>query len=632
MPDAWAATGCTTGQSGWKSLSPAGAPTSFGYNGQGVLIQVTDPTSLSTTYAANGHGEVLTQVSPDTGTTTFTFDAASNVETKLDARGVLATFTNDALNRVTQIAYPDETVTYTWDSCTNGVGRLCSLTDKTGTTSWTYDLWGRVTGKTQVVSSVSQSVGYTFNAAGQLSTVTLPSGRVLTYGYTNNRPSSISVDGTTILDTVVYEPFGPNGGWRWGNSTVSAPNTHIKLFDLDFRPTRITSDLPATGSQPYFDRQVSWDIQSRVQGITDFASGSLSGSYGYDALDRLTSATQGSSSWGYTYNGIGDRLTSTVGSATTNYGYFGGTHRLQSLSGAQSKSFGFDSAGNTTADGSNTWTYGGNNRPTAAGTATFSINALGQRVRKASGSSATRFVFDEAGRLLGEYDDTGAVIQETVWLDDLPVATLRPSGGSFAIFYVHPDHLGTPRLVTRATDNQPVWRWDNTEPFGNSAPNDNPSGLGVYAYNLRFPGQYFDAETQKHYNYFRDFDPDIGRYIESDPIGLRGGLITYSYVNANPLALVDPEGLVGGTTDSCAWYAMRCAQSGGKSYYNCRAAPLACKYTPPSPWTRCVRQCLQHFDRACSRNLDGSPSTDCVITAHAHCWLKCPGDSCPSTK
>ncbi len=88
-----------------------------------------------------------------------------------------------------------------------------------------------------------------------------------------------------------------------------------------------------------------------------------------------------------------------------------------------------------------------------------------------------------------------------------------------------------------------MWRWDQQEPFGVNVPDENPSGLGAFDLPLRLPGQYFDKETNLHYNYFRDYDPSIGRYGESDPIGLKGGLNTYTYVRSNPLPLTDPLGL-----------------------------------------------------------------------------------------
>jgi RHS repeat-associated protein len=81
-----------------------------------------------------------------------------------------------------------------------------------------------------------------------------------------------------------------------------------------------------------------------------------------------------------------------------------------------------------------------------------------------------------------------------------------------------------------------VWQW-NHEPFGNDAP------LGSFTYELRFPGQFFDQATYLHYNYFRDYDPRTGRYLESDPIGLAGGVNTYAYAGSNPLTRIDPQGL-----------------------------------------------------------------------------------------
>lgn len=117
------------------------------------------------------------------------------------------------------------------------------------------------------------------------------------------------------------------------------------------------------------------------------------------------------------------------------------------------------------------------------------------------------------------------------------------SGGT-AVYYLHNDHLNTPRLVM---DEQNIVVWRNqplAEPFGMAPPEEDPDGNGVpFTLNLRFPGQYFDKESNLHYNTFRDYNPQTGRYIQSDPIGLDGGINTYSYVGGNPVKYRDPRGL-----------------------------------------------------------------------------------------
>ncbi|UUZ47711.1 RHS repeat-associated core domain-containing protein [Massilia sp. B-10] len=185
----------------------------------------------------------------------------------------------------------------------------------------------------------------------------------------------------------------------------------------------------------------------------------------------------------------------------------------------------------------------------------YLYNGIGQRVRQiASTQTANPFgilVYDESGQIIGEYDtSTGKATREYIYLgatlvgvlEDVLTGTAPNQVHVTNLIYAYTDHLNTPRILARSSDNKIVWRWDNGDPFGVIPPNENPSAAGQFKLNLRMPGQYFDSTTNLFYNYFRDYDPQLGRYIQSDPIGLAGGINTYAYVGSKPLNFVDPRG------------------------------------------------------------------------------------------
>jgi RHS repeat-associated protein len=525
---------------------PNSGVTQFAYDANDNLASVTDPRSLVTSYTYTGFGDLKTQVSPDTGTTSNTFDSGGNLATSTDARGVVTSYSYDNLNRVASAAYTlggvtDQTITYTYDGGTNQKGHLTGASDANHSLSWSYDTHGRVTGKGQTVGSITKSMGYGYNSSGQLASIVLPSGSTIQYGYnSNNQVTSVTLAGSpsvTILNNVTYDPFGPITGWDWGNGTASTSRT----FDTDGKLTQLASSG---------QRTFGYDDAFRITAANDIADTSKSWTLGYDILDRLSSATQTGTTIGYTYDANGNRLSQSGTSAST-YTVSGTSNQLSSTSGALARSYTYDAVGNTLTSGATVHTYNNANRMKTGklvgnGDTTYVYNGLGQRVKKSGGAitSALYFVYDEAGHLAGEYDSTGTLLQETVWLGDIPVATLRPkSGGGVDVFYVHTDQLNSPRKVSRPSDNQLRWKWDPT-PFGEGAPNENPASLGAFQFNLRFPGQQFDTETDLNYNYFRDYDPAVGRYVQSDPIGLRGGSFsTYAYVGGNPLGADDPRGL-----------------------------------------------------------------------------------------
>jgi RHS repeat-associated protein len=518
------------------------------YDGLGQLTQVIDPRNLSTDYQVDSLGNFLMLTSPDTGVTTFTYDEAGNVKTQTDARGETATSTYDSQNRITQIGYDDQTVTYTWDSCAYGIGRLCSLNNGSSQLAFSYDLHGRITQQNQSVGTVTLTVGYHYNPDGQLDQLTTPGGQLLAYAWQSGRIASITVNGQPLIGQIAYEPDGQVGSWVWGNNEPTQ-----RLYDLAGRPVLIDFGLDAS-SQLLETLNYGYDAASRLTDLQHTVNASADQHHDYDGLDRLTASTQGvpiQNSDSYDYDLSGNRTTQVHNTNATTSSVDPGSNRLQGLSGSTSKSYSYDAVGHLTGDGTLTYTYNAAGRRISATgptlNASYAYNGRGQRVKKTVNGVTTLFAYDKQGHLLGEYDGNGQPLQEIVWLGDLPIAVLKPvvqPGTGIDVFYLHADHLGTPRKISRPSDNQVMWTWES-EAFGNTLPNQNPTGQGDFVFNLRFQGQYADAETGLNYNYFRDYDPAIGRYIQSDPIGLAGGINTYGYVGGNPVYFTDPLGLVG---------------------------------------------------------------------------------------
>ena len=105
------------------------------------------------------------------------------------------------------------------------------------------------------------------------------------------------------------------------------------------------------------------------------------------------------------------------------------------------------------------------------------------------------------------------------------------------------DQIETPRVVLDPASGDRRWTWQGKEAFGDTAPNENPDAAGTFRFDARFPGQLFDPETGLFHNGFRDYDPGVGRYVQSDPIGLGGGWNTYAYVGGRPTVSADYLGL-----------------------------------------------------------------------------------------
>lgn len=395
----------------------------YGYDGLDHLTSVTDPRSLVTSYAYDGLDNLNQQVSPDTGITVNTYDAAGNILTRTDAKNQTTTYTYDALNRVTHIAYADASqVTYTYDQGTNGLGRLTGIVDATGSTAYAYDSHGRVVSETRTIVGVNYVTAYTYDSAGRLAQTTYPSGR--TVDVTRDSIGRVSQIATTrdsvpqvLASNIAYFPFGGVKSLTFGNGS-----TYVRQYDQDGRISAYT-----LGSQTM---TLGYDNASRISFATDAANPVNTKNYGYDALDRLTQYTAPTENQGYAYDADGNRTALTLGGNSYPYNYPTTSNRLTATQGpAPGKTYNYDPNGSPTTDGINQYAYDARGRliqaVTASGTVNYAINALGQRVQKTLGSNGTVYHYDLQGHLIAESDGTGTVLQETVWLDDLPLAVMK---------------------------------------------------------------------------------------------------------------------------------------------------------------------------------------------------------------
>jgi RHS repeat-associated protein len=497
-----------------------GGVTWLDYTPGGLLGNVVDANGNLTHYGYDPAGRVNQVASPDAGTSGYQYFPGGSVFTRTDAKNVTATYGYDDASRLMGLSYPDASrnVSFVYDnlSVSYGRGRLTNMTDPSGTTTYRYDAMGRIVQEDRTVLGVSYSTQYGYDNAGNLTTVTYPGGRMVTTTPNGiRRPISVStaVDGlpATLAYAFVYDNVTDRRSMTLGNGITEGSD-----FDPLHRPTTI-----------------AW---SGLAGLT----------LGYDNVGNVASMT--------------DDTSSAVPSLFlwTTYDYVG--NRLDNVTDTTLRHYLYDANGNTTDDGMKTFVYDSGQRllQVKQGSTVLVENEYdgkGRRIIKRAndGATVTVFHYDLSNRLIAETDQSGNLKVEYVYLEGRPLAQIRHTGSSEAAYYYHADHLGTPKMMTD-TAGAVVWRVE-TDAFGNEI----GAPIKTVENNLRFPGQYYDSETGLHQNYFRDYDPKTGRYIQADPIGLAGGMNLYPYVQYNPVNFVDPMGLA-------RWNGYLTVTAGGEVY------------------------------------------------------------------
>lgn len=506
-----------------------GHNTTFGYEANGNLSSQTDAKGNRTEWTYDTNNRLMQTRYADGAVVLYTYDVLGRKITETDANGNTTTFSYDTLNGLVSKTFQDNSkVMYTY----NALGRMLTGVNAGNTLTYVYDAAGRVTQSTQN----GKMIAYRYDAIGNRVSLTTPEGETIQYAYdaagrmtrmqlSNGKGISYSYNS---VGRVIRKDYA---GGSWSNYVYDASGRLTQLRHMKTDGTII------------YEQANTFDI---VGNITSKTTGSGTTNYAYDAVYQLLSADHPvQSDETFTYDSIGNRLTS---AQYSNWSY----NSRNELTGFDGTAFVFDSNGNakvkTDSSGTTNYSYDFENRLKQlnfpdGNNATYDYDVEGRRTKKNIGGSVEEYIYDKDS-LIGEYDSTGKLARNYLQ----GVTEISPSAlwenGKFYLLYA--DHLGVPVKVMSENGNL-VWAAEYSA-FGQAIISQEDITV-----NMRFPGQYFDTESGQHYNYFRYFMPDIGRYSTADPIGYKGGANLYVYVLNNPVIFVDPTGLVCGPNGWKDW-------------------------------------------------------------------------------
>ncbi|RBP75692.1 RHS repeat-associated core domain-containing protein [Marinobacter nauticus] len=498
----------------------------FSYDPAGRLQTVTDWAGASISFQYDQYGRQVQELRPDGQILKYAYTAANRIASKTNPDGSVINYGYDVKQRLESMSFPGETYEFAY----NARDLLISVSQASNgwQSQYTYDEANRLASE----AHNGRSIAIDRNVEGEAIRWTV-AGEVQGLAR-NDRGQITALDTPAGSYSFTYDNAGQMTGMNYpGGSASTAYNAAGQTSSQQFGDS--------LGTQFSYGYDSNGRLDQRQGEGADWQ-------YGYDAANRLTSANHGVDDYGYQYDPNGNRLeggqqyddfNKLLSSQSTDYDHDANGNRIRQtdLETGDVTEYGYDALNRLTSA-----EFYPEGADTPAWNASYQYDAFNRRIGKTVAGNITENTeyLWFGSRLVAEYDSGASTPAKRYRYTENSFAPVSYSEGNND-FAVHSDYLDTPKALTDTSGNV-VW---NTvlSPYGNTVENTDPDGDGqAIAFNLRFPGQYHDRETGLYYNWNRTYDPESGRYLQSDPLGLYDGPNTYTYVYSNPVNYIDPTG------------------------------------------------------------------------------------------
>ncbi len=508
-----------------------GNTTYFSYAGPfNDLASMTDANGNTTSYAYSSAGDLLTTTYANGTSETNTYDPEGNATSFLNANGQPIQYTYNAAGQMTTESFSDGSAyTYTYDS----LGDLLTATDATGTTTFIYAPTTELL--TKVAYPNGTSLAFTYNAAGQRTSMVDQTGFTVNYAYDAvGRLSDLTDANGNLIVTYTYDADGRLSEQTDGNGTYTTYQ-----YDADGNILHLVNYAPGGTINSRFDYTYN------LLGL-ETSEATLYGTwtYTYDVDGQLigavfasTNSTVPSQDLAYTYDAMGNRITTVINGVTTAYS----TNDMNEYTSVGGVADTYDADGNLTSDGTNTYTYNSLNQLIGvtgpSGTTTYTYNALGQRVASTTNGQTTQCLIDPSGfgDVVAEFDGSGNLIAS--YNQGYGLISQSNAAGNSS-YYAFSAGGSTSELTNAAGAVLNSYTYD---PFGLTLANPE-----VVANLFAFAGEYGVTNEGNGLEFMRAryYSPTLGRFLQSDPIGINGGYNEYTYSTNDPVSSGDASGLV----------------------------------------------------------------------------------------